>query len=67
MDYTKTDGKMEDVLYLMDIIESDPVSSLRHALCRLIVSALSEKSVSGSKTKKEQSGSLSTICFCHFR
>jgi len=47
VDFTKTDGKMEDVLYLLDIIDADPVPCVRHSLARLIVTALSGKSVSG--------------------
>ncbi len=45
VDYTKTDGRLEDAEFLLDIIESDPVPSMRHDLCRLIIRCLSEKTV----------------------
>ncbi|CAL8096925.1 unnamed protein product [Orchesella dallaii] len=52
VDYTKTDGKLEDVEYLLDIIENDPNPRMRHDLSRLIVHCLSEKSADRrSKTK----------------
>jgi len=44
VDYTKTDGKLEDVEYLLSIIENDPNPRMRHDLSRLIVHCLSEKS-----------------------
>lgn len=46
IDYTKTDGKLEDVEYLFDMLENDPNPKMRHDLARLIVHSLSEKSVS---------------------
>ncbi|ODM99054.1 Transcription initiation factor TFIID subunit 2 [Orchesella cincta] len=52
VDYTKTDGKLDDVEYLLDIIENDPNPKMRHDLSRLIVHCLSEKTADRrSKTK----------------
>ncbi len=45
IDYTKTDGKLEDVEYIFDMLENDPNPKMRHDLTRLIVQSLSEKSV----------------------
>lgn len=45
IDYTKTDGKLEDVDYIFDMLENDPNPKMRHDLTRLIVTSLSEKSV----------------------
>lgn len=46
VDYTRTDGKLEDVEYILDIVENDPNPRMRHDLTRLIVHCLSEKPVS---------------------
>jgi len=45
VDYTRTDGKLEDVEYLLDIIETDIVPAMKHDLCRLIIQCLTEKTV----------------------
>lgn len=45
VDYTKTDGKLEDVEYLLDMIDNDRNPQMRHDLTRLIVQCLSEKAV----------------------
>jgi len=45
VDYARTDGREDDVMYLLDILETDAVPAMRHDLCRLIVQCLSEKTV----------------------
>jgi hypothetical protein len=46
VDYIRTDGKQDDVVYLLNILENDPVPAMKHDLCRLIIQCLSEKTVS---------------------
>ena len=45
VDYTKTDGNLSDAEYLLNFVENDPHPRMRHELCQLIVSALTEKVV----------------------
>ncbi|XP_021967944.1 transcription initiation factor TFIID subunit 2 [Folsomia candida] len=43
VDYTRTDGKLDDAEFLLNIVENDPVPTMRHDLCRLIIRCLTEK------------------------
>lgn len=37
VDFVKVDGRWEDLLHLMDLLETDPDPMARHALARLLI------------------------------
>jgi len=45
VDYTKTDGTVDDAEYILEFVEKDPILLLRHDLCNLIMQSLNEKPV----------------------
>lgn len=40
VDYTITDGNIDDVHFLLDVIENDPVPAMRYDVCHVLTQAL---------------------------